>query len=90
MPNSKSEVRPKWSLFANPLTYNWTDFFAPRLKKISGIKKFHHFRVSSLSPGLVFAKQWSDSPEVTFQLLKEPWTPAVDELPAVVPLRAKQ
>ena len=27
-------------------TYNWTDFFAPRMK-ISGIKKFHHFRVSS-------------------------------------------
>ena len=45
----------------------------------SGIKKFHHFRVSSLSPGLVFPKQWSDSPEVTFKLLKEPWTLAVDE-----------
>ena len=49
------------------------------MKKISGIKKFHHFRVSSLSPGLVFPKQWSDSPEVTFKLLKEPWTLAVDE-----------
>ena len=66
--------------------YNWTDFFAPQMK-ISGIKKFHHFRVSSSSPGLVFAKQWSDSPEVTFKVLKEPWTPAVDELPAVVPPR---
>ena len=68
--------------------YNWTDFFPlPRLKKISGIKKFHHFRMSSSSPGLVFAKQWSDSPEVTFLLFKEPWTPAVDELPAVGPQR---
>ena len=57
------------------------------MKKICGIKKFHHFRVLSSSLGLVFAKQWSDSPEVTFKLLKEPWTPAVDKLPAVVPPR---
>ena len=31
------------------------------------------------------SSQWSDSPEVTFKLLKVPWTLAVDELPAVVP-----
>ena len=28
-------------------TYNWTDFFAPRMKKITGIKKLHHFRIDS-------------------------------------------
>ena len=57
-------------------TYNWADFFALRMKKTCGIKKFHHFYVLSSSPGLVFTKRWSDSPEVTFKLLKEPWTPA--------------
>ena len=38
-------------------------------------------------PCAIFAKQWSDSPEVTFKLLKEPWTLAAEELPAVVPPR---
>ena len=32
-------------------TYDWTDFFAPRMKKITGIKKLHHFRVNFVSPG---------------------------------------
>ena len=37
-------------------TFDWTDFFAPRLKRITGIKKYHHFWVSSSSPGSVFMK----------------------------------
>ena len=53
-------------------TYNWTDFFATRMRKIVGIKTFHHFRMSSSSPGNVFAKEYSDSVEVPFKLLKEP------------------
>ena len=68
-------------------TYNWTDFFAPRMKKITGIKKLHHFRVNSASPRCVFTKEPSDSPEVKHELLKAPWTPDVDDLPAVVPPR---
>ena len=31
------------------IMYNWTDFFPPWMKKISGIKMFHHFCVSSSS-----------------------------------------
>ena len=68
-------------------TYNWTDFFAPRMKKITGIKKLHHFRIDSASPGCVFTKEQCDSPEVKHELLKAPWTPDVDSLPAVVPPR---
>ena len=68
-------------------TYDWTDFFASHMKKISGIKKYHHFRLSSSSPGSIFVKEQNGSPEVKINLLKEPWTPDVDELPAIVPPR---
>ena len=66
-------------------TYNWTDFFATRMKKIAGIKKFYHFRASSSSPGDVFVRVRSDSAEVRFPLLKEPWTLDADKLPSVIP-----
>ena len=44
-------------------TLDWTDFFATRMKKIPGIKKLHHFRFTSSSPGWVFVKVRSDTPE---------------------------
>ena len=66
-------------------TYNWTDFFATRMKKIAGIKKFHHFRALSSSPGDVFVRVRSDSAEVRFPLLKEPWTLDADKFPSVIP-----
>ena len=66
-------------------TNDWTDFFAPGMKKITGTKKLHHFRIDSASPGCVFTKEQCDSPEAKHELLKAPWTPDVDDLPAVVP-----
>ena len=52
-------------------SYNWTDFFATRMKKIIGIKRFHHFRMVASSPGVVFVKHWSDSSEEEMKLTKE-------------------
>ena len=67
-------------------TFDWTDFFAPHMKKIVGIKELHHFRMTSASPGCVFVREHIDSAEVTIKLLKEPaWTPDVSDLPDVVP-----
>ena len=67
-------------------TFDWTDYFAPHMKKIVGIKKLHHFRMTSASPGCVFVREHIDSAEVTIKLLKEPaWTPDVSDLPNVVP-----
>ena len=57
------------------------------MKRITGIKKDHHFRLSSSSPGTIFVKERSDSVEVEVDLLKDPWNPDVDELPPVVPPR---
>ena len=45
-------------------TYDWTDFFAPHLKKIQNIKKYHHFRFTSSKPGtvFVFVREHADTP----------------------------
>ena len=68
-------------------TYDWADFFATRFKKITGIKKYHHFRMSSSAPGCVFVKEQYDSREEKLELLKEPWNPSADTLPSVIPPR---
>ena len=69
-------------------TYDWSTFFAPHFKKLPGIKKIHHFRMSSSHPGIVFTKEHSDSPEVQVNLFKkEPWSPDAIELPDIVPPR---
>lgn len=66
-------------------TFDWTDFFATRMKKIIGFKKYHHFRMTSSSPGKVFVWEQCDHSEVEIDLLKAPWKPDVDELPSVIP-----
>lgn len=38
-------------------TYDWTDFFAPHVKKVAGIKKDHHFQYDASQPGAVFVKE---------------------------------
>ena len=66
-------------------SFNWTNFFATRMKKITGFKKYHHFRTTSSSPGTVFVQEQCDSPKVEIDLLKAPWEPDYDELPTVIP-----
>ena len=50
--------------------YDWANFFAKYFKKFPNIKQFHHFRFKKETPGVVYNKQFSDSPEMTFDLLK--------------------
>lgn len=57
------------------------------MKKINGIKKYHHFRTTSSSPGKVFVREQCDSAEVEIDLLKAPCEPNFDELPTVIPPR---
>ena len=59
-------------------SFDWTDFFSTRMKMINRIKKYHHIRTTSSSPGKVFVR---DSPEMEIDLLKAPWEPDFDELP---------
>ena len=66
-------------------TYDWTTF-APQLKKIAGIKKYHHFRCDSSKPGCVYVKEHADTVEVKIDLMKHSpcWSPDPKELPSVV------
>ena len=68
-------------------TYDWTDFFAPHLKKVTGVKKYHHFRVDSSQPGVVFVREHADTGEQRIDLRKSTpcWSPAPNELPRIVP-----
>ncbi|XP_064383600.1 uncharacterized protein LOC135332176 [Halichondria panicea] len=67
--------------------FDWTSFFAVRMKKLTGIKKFHHFYFDSAKPGEVVVKVRSDSAETKYELLKQPWTPDPQTLPDKVPPR---
>lgn len=51
--------------------YDWTSFLEPYFKRIPNIKKYHHFRFSKDSPGMVFCKELVTSPEQSFMLLKD-------------------
>ena len=50
--------------------YDWQSFFSENFIKLKGIKKLHHLRFTSNSPGCVFVKEKSDSAEVKISLLK--------------------
>ena len=66
-------------------TLNWADFFAPHLKKINGIKQYHHLRFPSSEPGVVYARLSSDSEEDKFALLKnDTWHPEPSSLPSQI------
>ena len=64
-------------------TYDWTDFFAPHLKKVTSIKKYHRFRCDASKPGLVFVKEPADTEEEEIDLFMTTahWTPDPEELP---------
>ena len=64
--------------------FNWTSFFATKLKKLIGIKKLHHFKFNSSNPGVVTAKERCDTSETEINLLKSPWSPCTSDLPPVI------
>ena len=66
-------------------TYDWISFLAPKFKKLSGIKKGHHFRFPSSEPGVVYTKERADdNTEVRHNLLKDGATCDDTELPDVI------
>ncbi|KAJ8018737.1 hypothetical protein HOLleu_43109 [Holothuria leucospilota] len=62
-------------------TYNWQEFLSPYFKPLPQIKNYHHMRFNCDHPGVIFAKQYADSKEVSFSLLKDPTTLPPLELP---------
>ena len=50
--------------------YDWVSFLSAYFRKFKNIKKYHHFRFKKEAPGVVFHKQFSDSTEESFILLR--------------------
>ena len=53
-------------------TYNWIDFFAPHVRKLLGIKHFHHFMFDAADPGAVTVKVQADPGAVTVKVQADP------------------
>ena len=55
-------------------------------RKLTGIKKMHHFRFVSSEPGVVYYKRHSDEEEVKFNFLKRtaPWSADPTEYPVQI------
>ena len=51
-------------------TYDWKSFLPTWFKKLPNLKKYHHFRMSSLEPGVVFTKERADGSEKSHSILK--------------------
>ena len=64
--------------------YDWTSFFAPKMKKVPLIKKYRHFQMDKTTPGIINLKLCSDSETEQCQILKEPWQADPDVLPDIV------
>ena len=67
-------------------TYDWQNYFSRFCTKVKGIKKLHHLRFESASPGCIFVKERAGSTEVKRNILKDKsWKPTADQLPPVLP-----
>ena len=65
-------------------SYNWLSFFTPQFKKVTRIKQYHQFQITSTHPGVVVCKDYSDSPGTPITILKQPWTPKSTKLPPII------
>ncbi|KAI0211495.1 hypothetical protein LSAT2_003674 [Lamellibrachia satsuma] len=64
---------------------DWQAHLSPHFKALPGIKKYFHFRFDAASPGIVFVKTTSESPEEQFDLMVD----SDDLLPPVAPVAMK-
>ncbi|KAJ8303681.1 hypothetical protein KUTeg_018791 [Tegillarca granosa] len=70
------------------IIYDWSKYLKEYFKPIPHLKTYHHFRVSRHNPGIVFVKEYANSPEVEINVLRNQNCrfPHLDpELPAVIP-----
>ena len=65
--------------------YSWSEFLSPHFHCIKGIKKHHHFEISSDKLGVLKVKLYADSAVTTQKLLKNNWALSSDHLPRVIP-----
>lgn len=64
--------------------YDWASYLQLFFKKIIGISKFHHFRFSKEHPGVVFCREFVDSPVTEWQILKDVSNKPPAQLPPII------
>ena len=57
-------------------TYDWVEFLGLHFRKIPQINKQHHFIFTTTSRGKVALKEFNDSEEVKFKMLKDDYSPS--------------
>ena len=67
-------------------TYDWQTYFADKMSRVKGIKKYHTFCFTNNSKGSVACRENSDDTEIhTIKLVKdESWEPSSSILPAII------
>ena len=62
--------------------YDWAAYLSLHIRKLPGIKKYHHFRFSSEHPGSIFLRINAEAPETKVDLVpRDSWSPSCDQLP---------
>ena len=51
-------------------THDWTGFLGPSYKRVTSIKKFHHFMVSSANPDELLVKEAEDEPLLKLNIIR--------------------
>ncbi|XP_052280164.1 uncharacterized protein LOC127877886 isoform X1 [Dreissena polymorpha] len=56
----------------NPVQfYNWTEFLKPVFKPIPNLLSYHHFRMTSDKPGIVYVRRYASDAEEAVKILKK-------------------
>ena len=64
---------------------DWSAFLSTKFRRLTGIKKYHHFHFSTSHPGVVKLQQHSEAEEEEQRLLKDvSWKPSASDLPPVI------
>ena len=65
---------------------DWAGSLGPHFRRLTGIKRYHHFRFDKNTPGVVHLRLYSDSPEEKRRLVKDQnWKPDASDLPPTIP-----
>lgn len=64
--------------------YDWSRFLGSYFNAIPGILRYHHFRFDSKSPGVVFVKEYSSSPEEALTMCSDISTLDISAMPEII------
>ena len=65
--------------------HDWHEYLSPHFKKLEGIKKYHHFAITSSAPGVVTVSHHSSASSTDVTLLSsKSWKPTSQDMPELL------